>query len=341
MSAWDVFHSERLEVLRGLGVEEIRAAVAAGSLRDDDLARPAGTMAPWARLADLPGLLEPAPPPAPPPAAPPTPSPPPPPPSPAAPPPPAPPPAAPPVPPDGGRPAPEGHDAGRFEPAEPGEDAPDLPTDPPTLEIATLAATRARPEPEAAPPLPGPSPVEDGPDSEPEPEPLDPQEEDEAAAEFTLAPTPTQPVEELDLTAMVDVSFQLILFFLIAATAVYLKTLEIPEPNPQPDAAAAVQPRTIEDLESDYILVAIDSAGGFTVDHEPVEASPTALAARLRAARRDTGRTAMLLTAEPEALHRYAVLAYDAANEIGLRIAIARPTSPPPDATPARRAAPG
>ena len=33
----------------------------------------------------------------------------------------------------------------------------------------------------------------------------------------------------------------------------------------------------------------------------------------------------MLLTAETEALHRYAVLAYDAANAIGLRITIATP----------------
>ena len=39
-------------------------------------------------------------------------------------------------------------------------------------------------------------------------------------------------------------------------------------------------------------------------------------------------RTAMLLSADFATPHRSAVLAYDAANEIGLGIVIARPTSP-------------
>ncbi len=109
-----------------------------------------------------------------------------------------------------------------------------------------------------------------------EPFEFDPQDEDEDAAEFTLAPSEGRAIEEIDLTAMVDVSFQLILFFLVAATAVYLKTLEIPEPNPEKNEAAAVQPRTIEELESDFILVGIDPEGAFTIDHEPVEPSLSA-----------------------------------------------------------------
>ncbi len=61
MPSWDVFHSERLEVLRGLSPEEVRAALAAGSIRDDDLVRPAGSAEPWSRLGDQPGLLGPPP----------------------------------------------------------------------------------------------------------------------------------------------------------------------------------------------------------------------------------------------------------------------------------------
>src|SRR4051794_25545810 len=57
---WDVFHADRLELERGLSGDAIRAALARGELRDDDLARPAGTAIPWARLADLPELLSPA-----------------------------------------------------------------------------------------------------------------------------------------------------------------------------------------------------------------------------------------------------------------------------------------
>ena len=54
----------------------------------------------------------------------------------------------------------------------------------------------------------------------------------------------------------------------------------------------------------------------------------TALIERLRAAREKTGRKAMLLSADYSTQHRNAVLAYDAANEIGLGIAIAHPAAP-------------
>ena len=56
MSSWDVFHSDRLEVERGLSAADVVAAVAKGDLHDDDLARPAGTSVPWARLLDVPEL---------------------------------------------------------------------------------------------------------------------------------------------------------------------------------------------------------------------------------------------------------------------------------------------
>lgn len=178
-------------------------------------------------------------------------------------------------------------------------------------------------------------------------------DDDEEAAAFTLARGAGEKVEELDLAAMVDVAFQLVLFFLVTATTVLYKTLEVPRPNPEPAQAAsqegAQQARSLEDLQADYILVEIDPSGAFTIDREPVAADFTALAERLRKARKDTGRTAMLLTADAATLHRNAVLAYDVANEIGLRIAIAKPTArgpnpppppPPAAAAPARAPAP-
>ena len=57
------------------------------------------------------------------------------------------------------------------------------------------------------------------------------------------------------------------------------------------------------------------------------------LTSSLNEARNDTGRTSMLLTADSATLHKHAVMAYDAANEISLRIAIAQPkaaTAPAP-----------
>ena len=71
----------------------------------------------------------------------------------------------------------------------------------------------------------------------------DPLEEDEDVAEFTLARGSAETVEELDLAAMVDVAFQLVLFFLVTATTVFYKSLEVPKPTPEapPEAAAAGQ----------------------------------------------------------------------------------------------------
>ena len=45
LASWDVFHADRLELERGLSTAAVRAALADGDLRDDDLVRPAGTTA--------------------------------------------------------------------------------------------------------------------------------------------------------------------------------------------------------------------------------------------------------------------------------------------------------
>src|SRR5205814_8480184 len=124
--------------------------------------------------------------------------------------------------------------------------------------------------------------------------------------------------------------FQLVLFFMVTATTVLYKTLEIPKPtaDPPPGAVAQGHSRTLDDFQEDYVLVEIDSSGAMKVDREPVSAERGALAERLRTAREKTGRKSMLLSAGFATPHRNAVLAYDAANEIGRGIAIARPAAP-------------
>ena len=48
---------------------------------------------------------------------------------------------------------------------------------------------------------------------------------------FSLSRSGPATVEELDLAPMVDVAFQLVLFFMVAAQTVLYKTLEIPKPT--------------------------------------------------------------------------------------------------------------
>ena len=64
------------------------------------------------------------------------------------------------------------------------------------------------------------------------------------------------------------------------------------------------------------------------LDREPIDPVMETLVEQLRRAREKTGRKSMLLSADFATAHRNAVLAYDAANEIGLGIAIAKPQPP-------------
>jgi biopolymer transport protein ExbD len=169
-----------------------------------------------------------------------------------------------------------------------------------------------------------------------------PAEDDEdPQTEFSLSRSSTQRIEELDLAPMVDVAFQLVLFFMVTATTVLYKTLEIPKPSGEAPAGAVAQgrSRSLDDLKDDYILVEIDDRGAIKLDRQPIEPVRETLVELLRRAREKTGRKSMLLSADFATPHRNAVLAYDAANEIGLSIAIARPQSPHGPA-PTLRAAP-
>jgi biopolymer transport protein ExbD len=154
--------------------------------------------------------------------------------------------------------------------------------------------------------------------------------DDDPDASFSLSRSATQRIEELDLAPMVDVAFQLVLFFMVTATTVLYKTLEIPKPSaePPPSAVAQGRSRSLDDLKDDYILVEIDDQGAMKLDREPIEPLMETLVEQLRTAREKTGRKSMLLSGDFATLHRNAVLALDAANEIGLGIAVAKPKPP-------------
>jgi biopolymer transport protein ExbD len=129
--------------------------------------------------------------------------------------------------------------------------------------------------------------------------------------------------EDIDLAAMVDIAMQLIMFFLITSTTVYFRSLEIPTPDPEKQKSATqASARSLQELEDTNILVEVDGRGQFTVDHEPIVAE--ALIPKLRAARDNTGRTAVLLMVDAAAKHRTAVRVIEAASEIGLATRIGR-----------------
>ena len=150
----------------------------------------------------------------------------------------------------------------------------------------------------------------------------------EDEADLSLSRGGPETVEELDLAPMVDVAFQLVLFFMVTATTVLYKTLEIPKPSNEQAPTAVAQGRSLAELQDDNILVEIDAAGAMKIDHEPVPSSMDALVERLRTTREKTNRKSMLLSADHATKHRDTVVAIDAAHEIGMNIVIARPATP-------------
>ena len=154
--------------------------------------------------------------------------------------------------------------------------------------------------------------------------------EDVEEEEFTLSRSSVEKVEELDLAAMVDVAFQLVLFFMVTASVTLIKSMELPKPMESTKPAAASAPgvgtRNKTEVESDFIVVAITADGEIRVEDEP--STQDQLVERLREARTSTGKTGMILRAENKTKHRTAVAAYDAANAIGLKIAIEREVGP-------------
>ncbi|RMG39089.1 MAG: biopolymer transporter ExbD [Planctomycetota bacterium] len=119
--------------------------------------------------------------------------------------------------------------------------------------------------------------------------------------------------EEMDLTPMVDVTFLLLIFFMITASFSLQKTL--PFPPPSPDEKGSQQTlQTLEDFEEDSVIVEIDENNVIYVEETPVT-DPAALVDALR----DAKKSELVLTAHPDALHETVVKVIDAANEVGMQ----------------------
>jgi biopolymer transport protein ExbD len=144
-------------------------------------------------------------------------------------------------------------------------------------------------------------------------EPLEDTDDDEG---FRLSRD--RPVEEeLDLTAMVDVVFQLLIFFMVTASFSLTKSIEMPTPDQDKQGAAqAMQP--LEDMQDTSVIVEIDDRDAVLVDDEPL-ANIEKLADALRDRMRKEQKSELVVTAAANATHRTVVAVIDAANEVGMQ----------------------
>ncbi|MEO1994291.1 MAG: biopolymer transporter ExbD, partial [Planctomycetaceae bacterium] len=133
---------------------------------------------------------------------------------------------------------------------------------------------------------------------------------------FTLR-APTTEFDEMDLTPMVDVTFLLLIFFMITASFSIQKTIQVPPPDPEKQGAAqSIQ--SLEDLEADAIIVEIDEDNAIVVDDEPV-ADPTTLAQLFEQKMTAEQKNELVVEAAAAALHDTVVQVIDAANDVNIQ----------------------
>ncbi len=125
--------------------------------------------------------------------------------------------------------------------------------------------------------------------------------------------------DEMDLTPMVDVTFLLLIFFMITAAFAVQKALEVPPINDE----AASQP--VDSLEDDSIVVRIDADNVFWIgapkwNEEQRTPSVPEMLAKVREARGSgsDGPTKMLVQANGDSRHEFVVAALDAGSGVGL-----------------------
>ena len=118
---------------------------------------------------------------------------------------------------------------------------------------------------------------------------------------------------EMDLTPMVDVTFLLLIFFMVTASFTLQKSIEVPTPDPdQEGATQSIQ--TPEDLQENSIIVQIDERDVISVDFKPV-ADPENLAELLADLRRSERKSELVIDADEQAKHGTVVFVNDAAVE--------------------------
>jgi biopolymer transport protein ExbD len=87
-------------------------------------------------------------------------------------------------------------------------------------------------------------------------------------AEFAIRKPETE-FEDMDLTPMVDVTFLLLIFFMITASFTIQKVMSYPPPEPEQEGVSQVVQK-LEDVERDSVVVEVDENDQVTVENQPV-----------------------------------------------------------------------
>ena len=155
------------------------------------------------------------------------------------------------------------------------------------------------------------------PDKDAQPEPL------EETPPFCFRAKGRSGDDEVDMTPMVDITFLLLIFFMVTAAFSLQKSIKVPAPKQQ-DESARMQ--SLQDIETneDYVIVEIRRDNSIFVNDVEVGQSEHELLVRLRKEREDSSDgdsrwpTSLLVLADRECRHETVVMALDAGNAVGM-----------------------
>lgn len=154
--------------------------------------------------------------------------------------------------------------------------------------------------------------------------PLASQPEDETPHKVKLRESRELVDSEMDMTPMVDVTFLLLIFFMVTAVFVLQKSIQIPKPEAPEEN---VQQRSFQELEDDpeYVTVHVEPLGTYrvvTVDWDVDVFSEAELLRKLMEARRGVAGGVipkhLLVRADGEAGHGKVVSALDSGTAVGM-----------------------
>ncbi len=125
--------------------------------------------------------------------------------------------------------------------------------------------------------------------------------------------------DEMDLTPMVDVTFLLLIFFMITASFSLQKSIQVPPPTPEQDGVSQSL-QTLDDFREESIIVEIDDNNAIYVDDTRLS-NPSDIVQAILDRRNQDGKpkSELVLSAHKAARHETVVAVVDAANEVGMQ----------------------
>lgn len=161
-----------------------------------------------------------------------------------------------------------------------------------------------RPAPEKAPPKPAPK---------PRPMPVVESEEELEPVDLSIKRTED---EGLDMTPMVDVTFLLLIFFMVTAAFSLQMSIEVPPPEQD---ETAEQARTVEELkEDDFVIIHVAKDNTIWVNDREAPSKQDLLIKLREALDGGSGPGSLMVMADRECRHEKVVEALDAGNAVGM-----------------------